>query len=600
MPTGAVAKGGSRVDATADVVRARIRSSAAAFKQVFMHRDLRYLELALGLNWTAENAYLVALSVYAYQRGGATAVGLIGLIRMLPAGIVGLFGGVVADRYRREWLLRLLYFGRAVLAGATALAIMSGAPVAVVFVVAAVMNVMAVLLRPAAWSLLPNLCRTPEELVACNAVAGIFEGVAWLTGPATAAALIGVADLGVAFVAAAVLLAASTLYSARVKAAHLVQKAPGERRVLAETRDGVRAVTRNADARVLFGLFGAQTTVRGALNVLTVVAAIELLGLGEPGVGWLSSAYGVGGLAGAVATLALVGRRRLAVPCGIGLILWGVPIALVGLWPNPIAALVLLGIPGFGNALVDVSGLTLLQRAIPNRLLGRVFGALEAMVFATVGIGSLLASILVAGLGGRGALIATGAFLPVLTAIAWRRLRAIDDKTSVPETELAVLRGVPMFATLSAVALEQLAGSLERVSVPASGRVFRKGDPGDRFYVILDGQVRVSHGRSTTARLGPGDCFGEIALIRGIPRTATVTASGDLQLFALESEPFLAAISGNCVCADEANRIVVERLVVTNSLPKRTVKRKVRAVKRATAPRQAVPKHPVKKQRVRP
>ncbi|MFY9588530.1 MAG: MFS transporter, partial [Actinomycetota bacterium] len=550
--------------AAAHPLRARIRSSADAFKQVFRHRDLRYLELALGLNWTAENTYFVAVSVYAYQEGGATAVGLVGLIRMLPAGVVGLFGGVVADRYRREWLLRLLYFGRAVLAGVTALAVMSGAPVAVVFAVAAVTNIMAVLLRPAAWSLLPNLSRTPEQLVACNAVAGIFEGLGWLAGPAIAAVLISVADLSVAFAAAAVLLAASTYYSARVKAAHLRHEAPPERRVIAETREGVRGVTRNPDARVLFGLFGTQTMVRGALNVLTVVAAIELLGLGEPGVGWLSSAYGVGGLIGAVASLALVGRRRLAGPLGIGLIMWGAPIALVGLWPNPIAALVLLGIPGIGNALVDVSGLTLLQRTIPNRLLGRVFGALEAMVFATVGIGSLLASVLVGGIGARGALIATGALLPAFTLLAWRRLQAIDEKTTVPEIELALLRGVPMFATLSAVALEQLATSVEHVDVPARVRVFSKGDPGDRFYVILQGQVRVSHGRTTTARLGPGECFGEIALLRGIPRTATVTASADLQLFALESEPFLQAISGNCLCADEANRIVVERLEVIN------------------------------------
>ena len=567
-----------------------------------MHRDLRYLELALGLNWAAENAYFVAISVYAYDQGGATAVGLVGLIRMVPAGVVGLFGGVVADRYRREWLLRLLYFGRALLAGMTALAFFSGAPVAVVFALALLMNLMAVLLRPAVWALLPNLSRTPEQLVACNAVASIFEGLAWLVGPAMAAVMIGVADEGVAFVATALILAASTIYSARVKAAHIVQKAPPERRVLAETLDGVRGVTRNPSARVLFGLFGAQTTVRGALNVLLVVASIELLGLGEPGVGWLSSAYGVGGLVGAVAALALVGRRRLAVPCGVGLILWGAPIALVGIWPNAVAALLLLGIPGIGNAVVDVSGLTLLQRTIPNRILGRAFGALEAQVFATVGLGSLLASGLVAWIGIRGSLIATGALLPALTALTWRRLQRIDDESVVPETELALLRRVPMFATLSAVALEHLAANLRQITIPARNPVFRKGDPGDLFYVIADGEVRVSHGRATTARLGPGDCFGEIALLRGIPRTATVTASDDLKVFALESEPFLAAISGNCLCRDEADRIVIERLEVKNPAPKRVVKRKVRAVKRsvAAAKRGRAPaKRPAKKSRAR-
>lgn len=611
MPNSVDADGASRADTigAADALRARIHGSLEAFKQVFMHRDLRYLQLALGLNWIAENAYLVALSVYAYQHGGATAVGVVGLIRMLPAGVVGLFGGVVADRYRREWLLRLLYFGRAVLAGATALAMMSGVPVGVVFALAAAMNIMAVLLRPAAWALMPNLSRTPEELVACNAVAGIFEGLGWLAGPAIAAVLIGLGDVGVAFTAAALILAASTFYSARVKASHIVQEAPPERRVLAETLDGVRAVTRNPDARMIFGLFGFQSGVRGALNVLTVVAAIELLKLGEPGVGWLSSAFGVGGLIGAVAALALVGRRRLAVPFGIGLILWGTPIALVGVWPNGVAALLLLGIPGIGNAVGDVSGLTLLQRITPNRVLGRVFGALEAQVFATVGIGAIAASGLIAWIGIRGALIVTGALLPFLVLVSWRRLIAIDDHTEIPEAELALLRNVPMFATLSAVALEHLAQSLHHVNVPPRAQVFREGDPGDYFYVIRDGEVRVSRGRTTTARLGPGDCFGEIALIRGVPRTATVTARGALELFALESEPFLAAISGNRLCADEADRIVVERLEVVAPLPKRTVKRRVRVVKRTVAASSpgrngskrgpATKRRPAKRQRVR-
>ena len=575
----------SRAEVTppAQALRARIRGSAAAFRQVFVDPDLRYLQLALGINWTAENAYLVALSVYAYDHGGATAVGLVGFSRMLPAGIVGLFGGVVADRYRREWLLRLLYLARTALAGATALAFFAGAPVVVVFAVAVVMNLCAVLLRPAVWAFLPNLSRTPEQLVACNAVAGIFEGLAWLTGPAMAAVLIGVGDTGLAFVAIGVLLAGATIFSARVKAKHLVQKAPPERRVLAETADGIRCVTRDPNARLLFGLFGSQTLVRGALNVLTVVTAIELLSLGDAGVGWLSSAYGVGGLAGAVVALALVGRRRFGVPVGVALILWGAPIALVGLWPNPVAALILLGVPGIGNAILDVSGLSLLQRVIPNRLLGRVFGALEAMVFATVGLGSLIASGLVAWIGPRFALVAVGALLPAIALLAWKRLVEIDDATVVPETEIALLRGIPMFATLPAVALEQLAAHMHHVSLPPRSSVFKRGDPADLFYVIGEGEARVSHGRSTTARLGRGDCFGEIALVRGIPRTATVTASGPLELYTLDSEAFLAAISGNCLCTDEAERLVVERLEVTTTRRTREHRRRVRAAKRTVA-----------------
>jgi MFS family permease len=541
------------------VLRARLRASTNALTQVFQHRDLRYLELSLGLNATADNAYLVALSVYAYAHGGATAVGLVGVIRMIPAGVAGLFGAVVADRYRREWLLRLLYLGRAVLAGATALAFMSGAPVAVVFTLAALLNILAVLLRPTYWALLPDLARMPEQLVACNAVTGLFEGLAWLVGPAAAAALIATSSVSVVFTVAGLMLLAAAIYSTRVHPDKIVRPQAG-RRVLADTLEGVRTVVSDRNTRLIFGLAGVQTTVRGALNVLTVVAAIDLLGMGEPGVGWLTSAYGVGGLLGAVATLSLVARRRLAVPFGFGLILWGAPIVLVGIWPNPILALILLGVPGVGNAVFDVSALTMLQRVIPSRVLGRVFGALEAQVFATVGVGSLIGSGLVAWLGPRGALIATGALLPVIAMLSWRRLNAIDDASVVPERELELLRHIPMFAPLSPVALEHLAGCLESVTVPARTRVFREGESGDRFFVIARGEATVTIGRRTTARLGPGDYFGEIALIRGMPRTATVTARGDLEMYVIGSENFLDAVSGSCLASSEAAKVVEDRI----------------------------------------
>jgi hypothetical protein len=238
-------------------------------------------------------------------------------------------------------------------------------------------------------------------------------------------------------------------------------------------------------------------------------------------------------------------------------------------------------VPGLGNAVGDVAGLTMLQRIIPNRVLGRVFGALEAQVFATVGVGSLLASGLIAWLGIRGAMIATGALLPGLVLLSWRRLHAIDETTVVPEEELALLRGVPMFAALPAVALEHLAAGMRPVSVEARARIFKKGEPGDRLYVIAAGEARVYHGRTTTL-LGPGDYFGEIALMRGVPRTATVTARGALELFAVESEPFLAAVSGNRLCADVADKIVEDRceVIAAERVPKR----------RVAAPRRASPK----------
>lgn len=563
--------------------REKIRRSLDALGQVFRERDLRYLELSFGLNVTAENAYLVALGVFAYDAGGATAVGLVGLIRMIPAGVAGLFGAVVADRYRREWLLRMLYLARAVLAGATAIAFFAGAPVALVFALAALLNICAVLLRPALWALLPDLARTPEQLVACNGVWSIFEGISWLAGPAVAAVLIGVASPGVAFVFAAAILVAAAVCSLPVKAEQVVTRAPSGRRVVAETMEGVRFVARNRHTRVLYVLFGAQTTVRGALSVLIVVASIELLAMGEAGVGWLNSAFGVGGIAGAVASLSLIGRRRLAGPYALGLILWGAPIALLAAMPHPLTALLLLGMPGLGNAILDVSGFTLLQRLIPSNVMGRAFGALEAMVFATVGAGSVIASVLVGWLGTRGALIAVGSMLPVLAIASWPRLLSIDAITVVPERELALLRGVPMFAALPAVAMEHLAANIQAETVPARSVVIREGETGDRFYVIAAGDATVSVGRQTTQRLSAGDSFGEIALVRGVPRTATVKASSELELFVVPGEAFLAAVSGNVLSAAAADRTVTDRLARSDSL--RTVKPSAKPRSARAAPR---------------
>ena len=542
-------------------IRLKMRGSFDALRQVFHEPDLRYLQLGAGFNAGSENAYLVALGVFAYDAGGATAVGLVGLIRMIPAGIAGLFGSVVADRYRREWLLRIGYFARATIAGATALAFFAGAPVAVVFALAALYNIVAVLLRPALWALLPDLARTPEQLVACNGVWTIFEGFAWLGGPAAAAVLIAVASPGVAFIAAGIVMLLAVGCAARVKAEHIVQrKNPPQRRVIAETLEGVRAVVHDKHARLIYGLFGMQTVVRGALSVLIVVASIELLGMGEAGVGWLNSAFGVGGIAGAIVSLTLVGRKRMAVPYGLALVMWGAPIAVLAAMPHPFAALVLLGLPGLGNAVLDVSGFSMLQRIIPSKVMGRAFGALEAMVFAGVGIGSIAGSLLVGWLGTRGALIAVGSLLPALAILSWPRLMSIDDATHVPERELALLRGIPIFAALPAVAVEHLAANLEPVAVPARSVVIRQGDVGDRFYVIADGVASISVGRKITERLCSGESFGEIALVRDVPRTATVKAITNLELFVLPAEAFLSAVSGNVLSTAAAEGTVAHRL----------------------------------------
>jgi MFS family permease len=207
-----------------------------------------------------------------------------------------------------------------------------------------------------------------------------------------------------------------------------------------ELAAGFTTIGRDPRLRLIIGLFAAQTLVYGAFVVLVAVAAIRLLGLGTSGIGYLNSALGVGGLVGGLVAVALVGVRRLAVAFGLSLVLWGAPILVVGLWAQAIPAFVLIGLAGLGLTLVDVAGFTLLQRAVDEEVLSRVFGVLHSAFYATGGVGAILAPPLIDWLGIRGALMVAGAVLPVLTIPAFGLLLAIDRSVTVPTAQLDRLR----------------------------------------------------------------------------------------------------------------------------------------------------------------
>ena len=163
---------------------------------------------------------------------------------------------------------------------------------------------------------------------------------------------------------------------------------------MADVAEGIRTIVRNRDLALLIGLDIAQTFTRGALTVFVVVVALDLLRIGEPGVGTLTAAVGAGAVIGSLAASLLVGSRRLARWFGIGIALWGLPIALIPLFPREATALILLACVGFGNALVDVGLYTLLARLAPDAVLARLFGLKESLVSLSVGLGAVFASLL--------------------------------------------------------------------------------------------------------------------------------------------------------------------------------------------------------------
>jgi MFS family permease len=539
----------------------QLRESSKAFRDVFGNPALRRVELAWAASIFGTWAYGIAVVVYAFEQGGATAVGVVGLARWLSAAAVSPFAALLGDRYDKRLVMVSSDLARVVLIGAAAAAVYTDSPPLVVYVLAALVGVAATAFRPAEAALVPTLARTPEELTAANVTASTIESIGIFGGPAIGGLLLAATGPATVFAVTAGLLLVSAALLLGIRPAPEPEPAGRhEESIREELLAGFRAIVGERRLRLLVGLFSAQTFVDGMLSVLIVVVAFDLLDTGRAGVGFLNSAVGIGGLLGALAAAALVGRRRLAADFGLGIFIWGVPIALVAVWPNQVFALVLLGIVGVGNTLVDVSGMTMMQRAAPHEVLARVFGVLESLLLLTIALGSLVAPLLVDWLGARGALVVAGALLPVLVVPAWPRLTAIDRAARVPEEQLELLRGNTIFAPLPASTLEQLADRMAEVRAQAGEQIVRQGEPGDLFYVIEEGTVEVAVDGQPAHELGRGESFGEIALLRNVPRTATVTARTDVLLYALDRSTFIPAVTGSGPSLSAAEGVIGMRL----------------------------------------
>jgi MFS family permease len=541
-------------------LRRRLGESLRAFAAVFRNEDLRRLELAWSGSIIGQWGYEVALAVFAYEAGGATAVGLVGLVRLLPAAAVAPFAALLGDRFPRKRVMVSADLVRACAMGGAAAAVFGGAPPAAVYALAVVTALTSTAFQPAQAALLPSLARSPEELTAANATSTTLESVGFFVGPALGGVLLAVTSVGAVFSVTAALFLCSALVLARIGAESRGGAPAGPESIVREAVAGFRAIGAESRLRLLVGLYGAQTLAAGVFRVLLVVTALRILDLGPSGVGFLSSAVGVGALAGMLVVLGLIGTRRLAGFFQLGILLWGVPLALLGIWPSLGAALVLFGVLGVGNTLVDVAGLTLVQRTAREEVRARVFGVLESVFLATIGIGAILAPLLTAAFGPRGALVVAGGGLTLLVLPFWRPLQRLDAEVGVPEPELELLEGIPMFAALPPLTLEQLASRLSRAPVAAGEEIFSRGDPGDRFYVIRDGVVSVEPDAGPPVTLGPGAYFGEIALLRDVPRTATVSADTDVELYVLERDDFIAAVTGHAPSKEAADAVIEARL----------------------------------------
>ena len=535
----------------------RARASLRALGAVLSSPPLRRLQLAWVGSILGGWAYLVALGVYAYGQGGASAVGLVGLIRLLPSAFLAPFTATLADRFPRVTVMVVSDLVRAGLMAACGLLIAADGPAPVVYGLVAVSTVAGTVFRPAQAALLPSLVRSPTELTAANVAASTFESVGTFLGPALGGALLAISDPAVVFFANGVTFVWSATLLVGLR--HLETPRPEsqdehEPEESAGVFAGVTTIAREPNLRTLVGLYAAQTLVAGALNVLVVVTAFELIGLDEAGVGLLYAAVGVGGLVGGFIALLLSTRGRLAGDFAFGLVLFGLPLALIGGLPLTALAVVALGVLGIGNSIVDVNALTIMQRVVPDAVLGRVLGALEGLLLGTLGLGAIAAPVLITLVGAKAALIVIGAILPSLALFATPRLREIDRRAVVPEA-LSLLRANTLLAALPEPVLERLARDATAIQFEAGSAIVREGETGDRFYVVQAGTVSI-----LGQTFEPGASFGEIALLRDVPRTATATALTPVTVVALDREPFVAAVTGHSPSAAAAETVIAARL----------------------------------------
>src|SRR4051794_19234115 len=534
-----------------------LRQTLRSYRVVATNRRLRTVELAWGAAISAEWAHFVALGVFAFQTDGALGVGLVGFIRLVPAAILAPFAASLADRMPRERFLGCVCLLGTLAFCASAAAYSLGPYARLIYAAAAVAAIASTLIRPGLQALLPSLASSPDELVAANACSSTLESLGTFLGPALGGLVVAAADAGWVFAGASVLYAAATVLvaSVTVEGRRLTQ-ADGDagRRVLA----GFRVLATEPGPRVVILLMIAQTFVRGALNVLIVVVAFDILDQGAGWVGLLNAAVGAGGLVGAFLAVGIAGKR-LAQPFALALILWGIPIALLAGAPSAVLAFALVALIGLANSIEDVAGFTLLQRIVDDEVLARVLGALWGLAMAGLAIGSIATSLLLEVAGNAAARVAVGATLPIATLVAWARLTALD-RTAVAPAELARIVAVPMFEPLPVATKEQLARRLERREVPAGTVIVRTGDYGDSFYLVGDGELEVLIAGEQPRRSGPGDYFGEIALLRDVPRTATVRAVTDATLYTLGRDHFLTAVTGHDAGHAAGELVVAARL----------------------------------------
>ena len=534
------------------------------FRALAGNGALRRVVAGYALFVLTEYSVWIAMLVYAYSRGGAAIAGVVALAQLVPAALLAPVFAALADRRSPVVLLAGGYLAQAAAMAATAAAVAGGVPIAA-YAAAVVASTAVTATRPAQSTLVPSLAVTPDQLTAANVVVSWVEAAGIAAAGALTGVLIWAGGVAGVFAVCAALGLVTALLVFRLRVPALAAPPEHAPPLAAGLSASVRLAAGQPRLRLMLALLTAEAAVVGALDLLFVILAVTVLGRPQAWAGYLNSAYGVGAILAAAVGVLLVGRRLGAPILAAALLLSGALAALAaGL--GLAGTVALLTVAGAGRALLDVASRSLLQRSVPAESLGRVFGLLEGLTMAGLAFGSVLVPILVYLGGSRLALLGVAAVLPLAAAAGGRALFSLDAQAPVPVVQIALLRSIPLFAELPPPAIEGLAAALTPAEVPAGAVLIRQGEQGDAYYAIAAGQFDVSQNGRFLRRSGRGEGVGEIALLRALPRTASVIAHTDATVYKLAREPFLTAVLGHAATQRHAHGLADARLAADERL----------------------------------
>lgn len=510
------------------------------------NRNLTLLFTGQAVSSFGDWLYILALGILAYEiTGSATVVAVLTFARLLPYAVLLPLSGLLADRGNRKVLMIAADIGRG-LCMLGLLFVGSERTLWIAYPLVFLATVFSSLFKPAMSSVLPVLVGDEENLVKANSIWSQMDAVSFVLGPALGGvlAILGEPQLAFLINGLTFIVSAVTLLFIHIPPREASEEKEGseeEEGWLSETLAGFRFLFRENEG-VLAALtisFVSLTFVGGGIWTLILVLSEESFGLGTEGSGFLNSVYGVGGILGGLAAGYLAAKIRLGPAVIWSTAATSVVFLLLGLSPAGVLPFVILFVVGVLDIMVDVNGTTIIQTGTPEELLGRVFGAFESVLILAMLIGALVVGPLIEALGPRATTVAFAAVGLVIFAACLPRLSKLERVLGVR----MFVRKVPVLSGLSHAVLEDLASRVSLERFPDGTEIVRRGEVGDHLYIVKEGEAEVvargEDGKETElATLSKNDYFGEIALLRDVPRTATVRARGPVELYSLDRENF--------------------------------------------------------------